>query len=176
MVRWLATAREVVLSDEFQKLERSRVSPRSSSRGHRRHRRRDLDAQGGLPALLTENGRLDFLPEIATASRNSRRGRQHRRRRGRLGDRLDERKRSGSRLPCGVDCTARCGCSAPWTRRWSAARSCAPATCSSTARSGESSSARDGIDCLKRFNRPGRLGPACRGLPTCPSRLLRSAN
>jgi F-type H+-transporting ATPase subunit delta len=65
---WLATARDVVQSDEFQAVERSP--------GVRSGQLEDLiasicgaslDAQGrALLALLTENGRLDFLPEIAT--------------------------------------------------------------------------------------------------------------
>ncbi|MBP9591757.1 MAG: F0F1 ATP synthase subunit delta [Steroidobacteraceae bacterium] len=64
---WLATAREVVLSDEFQALERSP--------GVRHGQLEELiagicgaslDAPGrALLALLTENGRLDYLPEIA---------------------------------------------------------------------------------------------------------------
>jgi F-type H+-transporting ATPase subunit delta len=64
---WLAVARDVVLSEEFQKLERS---PGVGSQdlealvagicGDR------IDASGvALLRLLTENGRLDFLPEIA---------------------------------------------------------------------------------------------------------------
>ena len=65
---WLATARAVVLSDEFQALERSP--------GMRSAQLEELvagicgaslDAQGrALLSLLTENGRLDYLPEIAT--------------------------------------------------------------------------------------------------------------
>ena len=65
---WLATARAVVLSDEFQALERSP--------GMRSAQLEELvagicgaslDAQGrALLSLLTENGRLDSLPEIAT--------------------------------------------------------------------------------------------------------------
>ena len=65
---WLATARDVVLSEEFQKLERS---PGVGSHdlealvagicGER------IDEPGrALLRLLTENGRLDFLPEIAS--------------------------------------------------------------------------------------------------------------
>ena len=65
---WLATARAVVLSDEVQALERSP--------GMRSAQLEELvagicgaslDAQGrALLSLLTENGRLDYLPEIAT--------------------------------------------------------------------------------------------------------------
>jgi F-type H+-transporting ATPase subunit delta len=65
--RWLATAREVVLSDEFQKLERSPgVSTEQLEGLVAGIAGADLDAQGqALLRLLTENGRLDFLPEIA---------------------------------------------------------------------------------------------------------------
>jgi F-type H+-transporting ATPase subunit delta len=65
---WLATARDVVLSEEFQKLERS---PGIGSQdlealvagicGER------IDEPGrALLRLLTENRRLDFLPEITS--------------------------------------------------------------------------------------------------------------
>ena len=66
--RWLATAREVVLSDEFQKLERSPGVSTGQLEGLVAGIcGADLDAQGqAFLALLTENGRLDFLPEIAT--------------------------------------------------------------------------------------------------------------
>ena len=65
--RWLATAREVVLSDEFQKLERSPgVSTEQLESLIAGICGADLDDQGkALLRLLTENGRLDFLPEIA---------------------------------------------------------------------------------------------------------------
>ena len=65
--RWLSTAREVVLSEEFQKLERSPgVSTGQLEELIAGICGADLDAQGkALLALLTENGRLDFLPEIA---------------------------------------------------------------------------------------------------------------
>ena len=65
--RWLATAREVVLSDEFQKLERSPgVSTEQLEGLVASIAGADLDAHGqALLRLLTENGRLDFLPEIA---------------------------------------------------------------------------------------------------------------
>ena len=65
--RWLATAREVVLSDEFQKLERSPgVSTGQLAELIAGICGADLDAHGqALLRLLTENGRLDFLPEIA---------------------------------------------------------------------------------------------------------------
>jgi len=65
--RWLATAREAVLSEEFQKLERSpgvtaaQLEALIAGLGGA-----DLDEQGeAFLRLLTENGRLDFLPEIA---------------------------------------------------------------------------------------------------------------
>jgi len=66
--RWLANARAVVLSDEFQKLERSPgVSTEQLEALIAGICGADLDAQGqALLRLLTENGRLDFLPEIAT--------------------------------------------------------------------------------------------------------------
>ena len=66
--RWLATAREVVLSDEFQKLERSPgVSTGQLEALIAGICGADLDEHGqALLRLLTENGRLDFLPEIAT--------------------------------------------------------------------------------------------------------------
>ena len=65
--RWLATAREVVLSEEFQKLERSPgVSTGQLEQLVAGICAADLDAQGkAFLALLTENGRLDFLPEVA---------------------------------------------------------------------------------------------------------------
>jgi F-type H+-transporting ATPase subunit delta len=65
--RWLATAREVVLSDEFQKLERSPgVSTEQLEALIAGICGADLDAHGqAFMRLLTENGRLDFLPEIA---------------------------------------------------------------------------------------------------------------
>jgi F-type H+-transporting ATPase subunit delta len=65
--RWLSTAREVVLSEEFQKLERSPgVSTEQLEALIAGICGADLDAQGqALLRLLTENGRLDFLPEIA---------------------------------------------------------------------------------------------------------------
>jgi F-type H+-transporting ATPase subunit delta len=66
--RWLQTARGVVESDEFQKLERSPgVSTEQLEALIAGICGADLDAQGrALLRLLTENGRLDFLPEIAT--------------------------------------------------------------------------------------------------------------
>jgi F-type H+-transporting ATPase subunit delta len=66
--RWLATARGVVLSDEFRMLERSPgVSTEQLEALVAGICGADLDAQGqALLRLLTENGRLDFLPEIAT--------------------------------------------------------------------------------------------------------------
>jgi F-type H+-transporting ATPase subunit delta len=65
--RWLATAREVVRSDEFKKLERSPgVSTAQLEELIRGICGADLDEQGdAFLRLLTENGRLDFLPEIA---------------------------------------------------------------------------------------------------------------
>jgi len=65
--RWLANAREVVLSEEFQKLERSPgVSTGQLEQLVAGICGADLDAEGkALLRLLTENGRLDFLPEIA---------------------------------------------------------------------------------------------------------------
>jgi F-type H+-transporting ATPase subunit delta len=65
--RWLETARGVVESDEFQKLERSPgVSTEQLEELIAGICGPDLDAQGrAFLRLLTENGRLDFLPEIA---------------------------------------------------------------------------------------------------------------
>ena len=65
--RWLATARGVVESDEFQKLERSPgVSTEQLEALIAGICGADLDDGGrALLRLLTENGRLDFLPEIA---------------------------------------------------------------------------------------------------------------
>ena len=65
--RWLETARGVVESDEFQKLERSPgVSTEQLESLIAGICGADLDAEGkAFLALLTENGRLDFLPEVA---------------------------------------------------------------------------------------------------------------
>ena len=65
--RWLETARGVVESDEFQKLERSPgVSTEQLESLIAGICGADLDDAGkALLRLLTENGRLDFLPEIA---------------------------------------------------------------------------------------------------------------
>jgi F-type H+-transporting ATPase subunit delta len=66
--QWLATARAVVLSEEFRLLERSPgVTSAQLLELVAGLCGADLDAQGrSLLALLNENGRLDFLPEIAT--------------------------------------------------------------------------------------------------------------
>ena len=66
--RWLGNAREVVLSEEFRLLESSPgVSAAQLEDLIAGICGADLDAQGrALLGLLTENGRLDFLPEIAT--------------------------------------------------------------------------------------------------------------
>jgi len=65
--RWLENARGVVDSDEFQKLERSPgVSTEQLESLIAGICGADLDDGGrALLRLLTENGRLDFLPEIA---------------------------------------------------------------------------------------------------------------
>ena len=65
--RWLATARDVVLSEEFQQLERSPgVTSAQLEELVAGICGADLEAQGReLLRLLNENGRLDFLPEIA---------------------------------------------------------------------------------------------------------------
>jgi len=65
--RWLGNAREVVLSEEFRLLESSPgVSAAQLEDLIAGICGADLDAQGrALLGLLTENGRLDFLPEIA---------------------------------------------------------------------------------------------------------------
>ena len=65
--RWLGNAREVVLSEEFRLLESSPgVSAAQLEDLIAGICGADLDAQGRtLLGLLTENGRLDFLPEIA---------------------------------------------------------------------------------------------------------------
>lgn len=66
--RWLASARAVVLSDEFQKLERSPgVSTEQLEALIADICAAELEDSGrAFLRLLTENGRLDFLPEIAT--------------------------------------------------------------------------------------------------------------
>ena len=66
--RWLGNAREVALSEEFRLLESSPgVSAAQLEDLIAGSCGADLDAQGrALLGLLTENGRLDFLPEIAT--------------------------------------------------------------------------------------------------------------
>ena len=65
--RWLGNARGVVLSEEFRLLESSPgVSTSQLEELIAGICGADLDAQGrALLGLLTENGRLDFLPEIA---------------------------------------------------------------------------------------------------------------
>jgi F-type H+-transporting ATPase subunit delta len=64
---WLATARSVVVSDEFQKLERSPGISTGDLKTLIAGICGDaLDDHGrALLALLAENGRLDFVPEIA---------------------------------------------------------------------------------------------------------------
>jgi F-type H+-transporting ATPase subunit delta len=64
---WLATARGVVASDEFKKLERSPGVTNTDLLGLVTGICGGaLDGHGkAFLALLTENGRLDFLPEIA---------------------------------------------------------------------------------------------------------------
>jgi len=64
---WLATARSVVASEEFQKLERSPGVTTATLAGLVTGICGDaLDEHGrAFVALLAENGRLDFLPEIA---------------------------------------------------------------------------------------------------------------
>lgn len=64
---WLATARDVVASDEFQKLERSPgVSTAELAALVTGICGDGPEGQGkALVAVLAENGRLDFLPEIA---------------------------------------------------------------------------------------------------------------
>jgi len=66
--RWLETARDVVQSDEFQKLERSPGVSTAQLEGLIADIcAADLEDSGrAFLRLLTENGRLDFLPEIAT--------------------------------------------------------------------------------------------------------------
>jgi F-type H+-transporting ATPase subunit delta len=65
--RWLETARGIVQSDEFQKLERSPgVSTAQLEALIADICAADLEDSGrAFLRLLTENGRLDFLPEIA---------------------------------------------------------------------------------------------------------------
>ncbi|MGB5103058.1 MAG: F0F1 ATP synthase subunit delta [Steroidobacteraceae bacterium] len=65
---WLATARAVVLSEEFQAFERSpEVRSEQLEELIAGICGDGLDAHGrAFLALLRENGRLDFLPEIAT--------------------------------------------------------------------------------------------------------------
>jgi F-type H+-transporting ATPase subunit delta len=64
---WLATARDVVASEEFQKLERSPGITSADLSGLVTGICGDaLDVHGkAFLAVLSENGRLDFLPEIA---------------------------------------------------------------------------------------------------------------
>ena len=64
---WLATARNVVASEEFQKLERSPGITGADLSGLVTGICGDaLDTHGkAFLAILSENGRLDFLPEIA---------------------------------------------------------------------------------------------------------------
>ena len=66
--RWLAAAREVVLSDEYRQLERSPgVSTGQLEELIAGICAADLDEHGeAFLRLLGENGRIDFLPEIAT--------------------------------------------------------------------------------------------------------------
>jgi F-type H+-transporting ATPase subunit delta len=115
---WLAIARDIVLSEEFQKLERSPGVTSGQLEalvagicGER------IDAPGkAFVRLLNENGRLDFLPEIATrfqeleaenrnvadvevTSATSLDGRQQER----LADALRKRLRRDVRLHCSVD-------------------------------------------------------------------------
>jgi F-type H+-transporting ATPase subunit delta len=65
---WLATARGVVASEEFQQLERSPGITSADLSGLVNGICGDaIDAHGqAFLALLRENGRLDFLPEVAT--------------------------------------------------------------------------------------------------------------
>jgi F-type H+-transporting ATPase subunit delta len=65
---WLATARDVVLSEEFQKLERSPGIGSHDLEALVAGICRELIDEPGraLLRLLTENGRLDFLPEITS--------------------------------------------------------------------------------------------------------------
>lgn len=65
--RWLATAREVVKSEDFRSLERSPGVSTAQLEGLIADIcAADLDDGGrALLRLLTENGRLGFLPEIA---------------------------------------------------------------------------------------------------------------
>jgi F-type H+-transporting ATPase subunit delta len=65
---WLATARNVVASEEFQKLERSPgVTTAQLSALVAGICGEALDAHGkAFLGVLTENGRLDYLPEIAS--------------------------------------------------------------------------------------------------------------
>jgi len=115
---WLVIARDIVLSEEFQKLERSPGVTSGQLEalvagicGER------IDAPGkAFVRLLNENGRLDFLPEIATrfqeleaenrnvadvevTSATSLDGRQQER----LADALRKRLRRDVRLHCSVD-------------------------------------------------------------------------
>jgi F-type H+-transporting ATPase subunit delta len=65
--RWLGNARSVVLSEEYRLLESSPgVSTAQLEELIAGICGADLDAQGrALLRLLTENGRLDFVPEVA---------------------------------------------------------------------------------------------------------------
>jgi F-type H+-transporting ATPase subunit delta len=65
--RWLGNARRVVLSEEYRLLESSPgVSTAQLEELIAGICGADLDAQGrALLRLLTENGRLDFVPEVA---------------------------------------------------------------------------------------------------------------
>ena len=140
---WLQTAATIVESDEYGKLA---SSPNVSDEqllelivgicGDR------LDTHGrALLDLLAENDRVGYVPEIAAHFEVLKSEDQN------VADvesspPFPSTPPSSNASParCARDCAATCGCIARSTPRWSAARSCARATCSSTARSRTSSS------------------------------------
>jgi F-type H+-transporting ATPase subunit delta len=115
---WLATARSVVASEEFQQLERSPGITNAALSGLVTGICGDaLDEHGkAFLALLSENGRLDFLPEIAARFEELRAEDQNvadvevvsataldDRQRERLAAALRKRLRRDVRLQCSVD-------------------------------------------------------------------------
>jgi F-type H+-transporting ATPase subunit delta len=115
---WLATARGVVASDEFQQLERSPGITSADLTGLVTGICGDaLDAHGrAFLAILSENGRFDFLPEIAARFEELKAEAENvadaevvsaaaldERQRQRLADALRRRLRREVRLHCRVD-------------------------------------------------------------------------
>ena len=118
---WLATARDVVASEEFQKLERSPGITSADLAGLVAGICGDaLDAHAkAFLALLAENGRLDFLPEIAAQFEALRAEAENVADVEVVSAAAARRTpaRSGSRRRCASACVATCGCIARSTRR-----------------------------------------------------------